>query len=403
MQAVLLVAGKSTRTYPLTLTRPKPLLPILNKPLIKYSLDQMQGLFDQVVLIVGYRQEQIRETLGTNYKGIEIIYQEQKQQLGTGHAILEAQPHITGQFVALNGDDLFAHEDLKNLMNFKNGALVKKVKDPSRLGVYQVDQNNKVKNLVEKPKTYIGNLANIGCYIFEPSVFDVIRTLEPSERGEIEITDAISIIAKRQDFKVLPITGYWLSTGYAWDLLVHQEYFGKEIREPEILGTVEEGAHIKGPVRVGEKTIIKAGAYIDGPVVIGDNCIIGPNCYVRGITSIGNNCIIGNAVEIKNSILMDSVQICHLSYVGDSIVGRESNLGAGTITANKRHDDTSISSFIKGKLVDSGRTKLGAILADQVHTGIHTSIYPGRKIWPNMTTRPGSIVNRDYIPAEQEW
>jgi len=156
MQAVLLVAGKSTRTYPLTLSRPKPLLPIMNKPLIKHSLDQMVGLFDEVILIVGYRKEMIEEELGSEYRGIKLFYAEQKEQLGTGHAVLQAKPFIKDKFVAMNGDDLFAHQDLKKLIESNFGSLVKRVPDPSLYGVYQVDANNKVLDLVEKPKEYLG-------------------------------------------------------------------------------------------------------------------------------------------------------------------------------------------------------------------------------------------------------
>jgi bifunctional UDP-N-acetylglucosamine pyrophosphorylase/glucosamine-1-phosphate N-acetyltransferase len=129
--------------------------------------------------------------------------------------------------------------------------------------------------------------------------------------------------------------------------------------------------------------------------MIGENCTIGPNCFIRSCTTIGNDSKVGNAVEIKNSIIGDNTSIGHLSYVGDSVIGDYVNLGAGTITANLRHDDKNISSPVKGDMVDSGRRKLGAIIGDNVHTGINTSIYPGRKIWPEKTTLPGEIVSKD--------
>ncbi|NLP09488.1 NTP transferase domain-containing protein, partial [bacterium] len=151
MQAVLMVAGKSTRTFPLTLTRPKPLLPIMNRPLIEHSLDQLYGLFDEVILIVGYRQDMIRRVLGDQYRGMRLIYQEQREQKGTGHAVLQAQPHIRGRFVAMNGDDLFAHEDLALLQHYSYAALAKVVPDPSLYGVCVVDEENNLLNMVEKP------------------------------------------------------------------------------------------------------------------------------------------------------------------------------------------------------------------------------------------------------------
>ncbi|NOY60933.1 MAG: NTP transferase domain-containing protein [Calditrichaeota bacterium] len=403
MQAVLLVAGKSTRTYPLTLTRPKPLLPIANKPLIMHSLDQMVGLFDEVILIVGYRAEMIKDVLGNEYRGIKLIYQEQKEQLGTGHAILQARPFIKDKFVAMNGDDLFAREDLEKLVSLDFGALVKRIKDPSLYGVYQVDENNRVLNLVEKPKEYLGDLANIGCYVFEPEIFSEIENTSPSERGEIEITSSILALAQKKDCFIMPISGFWLPTGYAWDLLKHQEFLMAELVESDIQGQVDQGAVLKDSVSIGKGSVIKSGVVIEGPAVIGENCIIGPNCYIRKYSGIGNNCRIGQAVEIKNSIIMNNCFISHLSYVGDSVIGEGCNLGAGTITANHRHDDGSIRSMVKGKLVNSGRNKFGAIFSDGASTGIHTSVYPGRKLWPGMTTKPGDIITKDLVPKDFSW
>ena len=223
MQAVLMVAGKSTRTYPLTLTRPKPLLPIMNRPLIRHSLDQLVGLFDEVILITGYRKEMIEAELGSNYRGMRIVYQEQKEQLGTGHAVLQAKPHIRDKFVAMNGDDLFSHVDLQELVSFDYAALAKRVEHPELYGVFSVDGHNRVKTLVEKPKEFIGDLVNIGCYVLHADFFDELENTPLSERGEIEITSAIASVALKQDVYVLPIRDFWLPTGFAWDLLNHQE------------------------------------------------------------------------------------------------------------------------------------------------------------------------------------
>jgi NDP-sugar pyrophosphorylase family protein len=181
---------------------------------------------------------------------------------------------------------------------------------------------------------------------------------------------------------------------YSWDLLSCQEKYTVNsgiINE----GQVETGAVVSGHIRIGNGTVIRSGACIEGHVTIGENCTIGPNCYIRGVCAIGSNCRIGNAVEIKNSILGDDVNACHLSYVGDSIIGDGANLGAGFISSNLRHDGTLIVTRLNGEKVDTKRQKLGAIIGDGVHTGINTSTYPGRKIWPGIATLPGTIVTRD--------
>ena len=150
-----------------------------------------------------------------------------------------------------------------------------------------------------------------------------------------------------------------------------------------------------GRVIVGEGSTILPGVVVSGNVLIGKNCSIGPNCYLRRDTSIGDHCHVGNAVEIKNSILAPDTAVAHLSYVGDSYLDRGVNLGAGTITANYRHDGFSHRTEVNGKLVDTDLNKLGAIIGEGVRTGINTSIYPGRKLGPHTTTRPGEIVSKD--------
>lgn len=185
---------------------------------------------------------------------------------------------------------------------------------------------------------------------------------------------------------------------YPWDLLAVNGYVVGRKTENVVNGIVSERAQIDGVLEIGAGSRILPGVYIEGNVIVGRDCKIGPNCYLRGNTSIGDGCHIGQSVEIKNSILMPGVSIGHLSYCGDSIIGTNTNLGAGTITANFRHDGANHRSMIGGELVDTGLRKLGAIIGDDVHTGIHTSIYPGRKIWPGLSTRPGDIVQRDLKP-----
>ena len=182
---------------------------------------------------------------------------------------------------------------------------------------------------------------------------------------------------------------------YSWDILKINEEVVGGLKQSDIRGTVRENVVIDGNVTIGEGTVLLPGVYIEGNVLIGDNCKVGPNCYIRGNTHIGNNCHIGQSVEIKNSILMDKVSVGHLSYVGDAIIGEKTNFGAGTTMANLRHDGKNHKSEIDGQLIDTGRRKFGVIIGDDVHTGINTTLYPGRKFWPHTATTPGEIVYKD--------
>lgn len=187
---------------------------------------------------------------------------------------------------------------------------------------------------------------------------------------------------------------------FPWDLLGINERIVGALTESELLGEVHAAAFIEGHVKLGKGSRILPGVFIEGNVVIGENCRIGPNCYIRGSTSIGDNCHIGQSVEIKNCIILSGTNVGHLSYVGDSILGEKVNFGAGTTVSNLRHDGKNHRSMVAGVLVDTGRRKFGTVVGDGVHTGIGTMIYPGRKIWPGLSTLPGEIVERDLLPAK---
>lgn len=184
---------------------------------------------------------------------------------------------------------------------------------------------------------------------------------------------------------------------HPWDLLRANEWLIALLEADRVEGVVHPLAVIEGVIHLGPGSRILPGVFIEGNVVIGADCKIGPNCYLRGHTSIGDNCHIGQSVEIKNCLILSGTNVGHLSYVGDSVLGKKVNFGAGTTTSNLRHDGKNHRSTVCGTLVDTGRRKFGTIVGDGVHTGINTSIYPGRKLWPGTTTRPGEIVQHDVI------
>lgn len=397
MKAVVLVAGKGTRMEPLTSDCPKVMLQVANKPILEHILNSaIQAGIEGFVFITGYLEQQIREYFGDGSKwGVSIDYVQQKEQLGTANAIGYAKGHVEEAFLVLNGDMLIGQEDLKALLSRTEEAVicVKEVENPSDFGVLEVE-NNKVVRIIEKPKNPPTKLANAGVYLFRESIFDFIDRTQASVRKEFEITNSIQmLIDSGAVVGYSPLEGRWIDIGYPWDLLKTNERLLKDLKG-RYEGTVEPNATIKGEVVIGKGTAIRNGSYIEGPVIIGENCDIGPNCFIRPSTAIGNNARVGNAVEIKNTIIMEGTHVGHLSYVGDSIIGRRCNFGAGTKVANLRHDGKNIKVRMKGKILDSGRRKLGVIMGDDVHTGINTSINVGVMIEKGKYTSPGEIVKR---------
>ena len=179
---------------------------------------------------------------------------------------------------------------------------------------------------------------------------------------------------------------------YPWQLITLNETLVGELAENKIDGELSPAANVEGFITVGAGTRILPGVFIEGNVIIGENCKIGPNCYIRGNTTIGNGVHIGQSVEIKNCVIGNGSSVGHVSYVGDSVLGHNVNFGAGTTTSNLRHDGSNHHSSVAGKLVPTGRRKLGTIVGDNVHTGIHTALYPGRKLGPSTSTLPNATV-----------
>jgi len=395
MQAVLLAGGKSTRTWPLTVHKPKTLLTVANKTILERNLQQLKGLVKEVVIVVGFEADQIKKFIGSSYNGIKITYVTQKKQLGTGHALLQAQKNLKERFIVLAGDDLYSKEDIQSCLKHKYSVLGKNVADLQHFGALVV-RGDKLVDVVEKPTKKMAAFANAACYVLDTEIFTYLKKIKKSKREEYEVTDALRMLAKKEKIVVETVRKLWQPITFPWSLLEANEKLLSGIYS-DIKGTVERYVTIKGAIVLGKNSIIKSGAYIEGPVVIGENCVIGPNCFIRGATSIGNNCRVGNGVEIKHSILMNGCRVDHLSYIGDSVLGERVHLGAGTMVANLRHDNDAVKSFVKGKLISSGRRKLGAILGDNVQTGINTTIYPGRKIWPDKWTHPAEIVRKDIL------
>lgn len=409
MKAVLLAAGAGERLQPLTATRPKHLLKVAGKPILQFCLEAVKHAgINEAVIITHYMGEAIQGCFGDGTKlGLKLTYVNQPKILGTGNAAATAEPFLDGDFVLVYGDLLFGEDAVKTVVSkFKSGKTaavmgVVPVDHPENYGIIEQTTDGAVKRIVEKPapNKAPSNLANAGVYAFSKEVFDKIDQTKASIRGEWELTDAITMLSE-EGKTVLAAElkkDEWFDVGRPWDLLDANVWALKRM-DYRVLGKVEEGAHLIGPVTVAESARIRSGAYIEGPVFIDEEADVGPNCYIRSGTSLGRKTRVGNAVEIKNSIIMDGTHVGHLSYVGDSILGEKCNLGAGTITANLRFDDGQIKMMIKDKVVDTGRRKLGAILGDNVKTGIKSLFMPGVKIGANSWVGANFMVERDLPP-----
>jgi bifunctional UDP-N-acetylglucosamine pyrophosphorylase/glucosamine-1-phosphate N-acetyltransferase len=246
--------------------------------------------------------------------------------------------------------------------------------------------------VTEKPAEPASNLINAGSYVFPDDARDRLDVPE-SERGEAELTDVLDRVRATRPVRVVAFDR-WLDVGYPWDLLRATELVLADL-DRRIEGAVSPDADLRGSVVVEPGATVRAGVTVEGPVLIRAGATVGPNAYVRGATVLGPDAHVGHAVEVKNSVLMRGATAGHLSYVGDSVLGRAVNLGAGTTVANLRHDGADVRATATDERRSTGRRKFGVVCGDEVRTGIDTALNAGVTLSTGATTAPGETVLED--------
>jgi len=394
MQAVILAAGEGQRMLPLSKSRPKGMLPVANKPVIEHIIAEAKKAgINEFILVTGYKSDVLTHYFGDGTRfGIKIAYCHQENIQGTGAALRAVQDAVRQNFLVFNSDMLISAADILQLSQAETITIGVKEKDnPAGFGIVE-EQNGKVSCIVEKPDSALSGLVNIGAYILNQHIFTAIDKTLLSSRGELELTQALQLLIDQGIPICCTALNSWQDISYPWDLLSANTNLLSHLVSGS-QGIIEENVHIDGPCLIGAGSIIRSGSYITGPVIIGENCDIGPNCFIRPATSIGDNCRIGGSVEIKNSIIMRGSKIPHMNYVGDSIIGENCNLGAGTKIANIRFDKKPITISD----TNTGLLKFGAVLGDDVQTGINVSINSGTLIGNQVNVWP-YVVAHGHIP-----
>jgi glucose-1-phosphate thymidylyltransferase len=347
MKAVILAAGQGTRLRPVTLTMPKPLVPVANKPLIEYAIDVLKnaGLTD-IAIIVNDMTSPIVSQLGNGSQlGVKLDYIVQREQLGLAHAIGLAAPFVGSEpFCVFLGDNIFQDKMRDLLTGFATSGsdatiAVGEVPDPSRFGVAVVDANGNVTKLIEKPKEPPSNLAVAGVYMFRKSIFEAISSIKPSARGELEITDAMDyLIQNKFKFTTYNLSGWWIDAGkpdtiiQANTLVMGDMPFTPPIDDPNI---------VMGKSTVSHRVVIGEGSQIinsvvRGPVIIGKNVKI-ENSFIGPYSAIGDNCTIEGS-EIDASIIMKNCTVRHIAgRIDSSLLADNSQLtSASHVPASHR-------------------------------------------------------------------
>jgi len=334
MKGIILHGGFGTKLRPLTHTGPKQLIPVANKPISQYALEDLRnsGVKEIAIILGNIYPEKAKEHYGDGKKfGVKITYIHQNEPKGIAHAVSLCKDYVKDEpFIVYLGDNLLRGGISDLVSKFKNSdsdamVLLCEVKNPERFGVAKIDNKGKLLQLTEKPKEPPSNYALTGIYFLKPIIFRMIKKLKPSWRGELEITDAIQLLLKnghRVDYQI--VQDWWKDTGTPEDILEANRLVLDDLK-PQIKGRIENHTSTQGRIVLGNNSVVKKHALVRGPVAIGENTVIEAGVYIGPYTSIGTNCTIEKG-EIENSIIMDNCTINVNERIVDSIIAPHSQI-----------------------------------------------------------------------------
>ncbi|WP_439026686.1 sugar phosphate nucleotidyltransferase [Haloarchaeobius sp. DT45] len=353
MKAVVLAAGEGRRLEPLTNRRPKPMLPIANKPLLEYVVEAVAGAgIEDLVLVVGYKRERIQTHFGDGDDwNVDIEYAIQEKQLGTGHAVLQTEEYVEEEFIVLNGDRIVESAVVAETLQTERPAdgmtmAVTRSAQPSSYGVVDID-GDLVVDLTEKPRATEtpSGIINAGVYRFDTTVFDHLRNCESGSDGELGITSAIERYIDEGAVQPVRYQGLWLDLSYLWDMS------GVSRRVIDRFGAgATDGA------------VIEESAVVADAVTLGNDVRVGANATVRPGTVLADNVTVGPNVVLSNTVVYPGASIGPGTVLRDCVVGENASLGANVTVAG---DATSM--VVEGMVHED--VSLGAVVGDYANVG----------------------------------
>ena len=401
MKAIILAAGEGTHLSPFSETRPISMIGVAGRSMLDntFGLLKSAGIND-IFIVVGHKKDKLIERLQQqDHNVLNLHYVEQKRKLGIGHAVMQAKNKISpGEyFLLLYGDTLTAENIFSKVQqsfhSFKCPvASICLPPSNQMFGNVFLNARMEITKIVEKPKgNNLGNYVLSGVFILPASFF---KLLESSGNS---MEKALKKVVAGEGMRASMWEDDWLDVVYPWEILTANKMIMDSWQESSIAktATLEANVTLHGIVRIEAGAIIKSGAVLEGPCCIGERSYIGNNSLIRSYTSVGKNCSVGSGVELKNCVVMDNSQIGRLSFVGDSVLGENVDMGAGCMTVNRTVDWKPISVKNGKRPMGTGMTKLGAFLGDGVVVGAGNTLEPG------MVVAPGKVLPACYSVTQK--
>ena len=388
MKAIILAAGEGTHLSPFSETRPISMIGVAGRTMLDntFALLKSAGIND-IFIVVGHRKDKLIERLQQqDHNGLNLHYVEQKRKLGIGHAVMQVKNKISpGEyFLLLYGDTLTAENIFSKVQqsfhSFKCPvASICLPPSNQMFGNVFLNARMEITKIVEKPKgNNLGNYVLSGVFILPASFF---KLLESSGNS---MEKALKKVVAGEGLRASMWEDEWLDVVYPWEILTANKMIMDSWQESSIAktATLEANVTLQGIVHIKAGAIIKSGAVLEGPCCIGEGSYIGNNSLIRSYTSVGKSCSVGSGVELKNCVVMDNSQIGRLSFVGDSVLGENVDMGAGCMTVNRTVDWKPISVKNGKRSMGTGMKKLGAFLGDGVVVGAGNTLQPGTVVAP---------------------
>jgi len=401
MKAIILAAGQGTHLSPFSETRPISMIGVAGRTMLDntFGLLKSAGIND-IFIVVGHKKDKLIERLQQqDQNGLNLHYVEQKRKLGIGHAVMQVKNKISpGEyFLLLYGDTLTAENIFSKVQqsfhSFKCPvASICLPPSNQMFGNVFLNARMEITKIIEKPKgNNLGNYVLSGVFILPASFF---KLLESSGNS---MEKALKKVVAGEGMRASMWEDDWLDVVYPWEILTANKMIMDSWQESSIAktATLEANVTLHGIVRIEAGAIIKSGAVLEGPCCIGERSYIGNNSLIRSYTSVGKNCSVGSGVELKNCVVMDNSQIGRLSFVGDSVLGENVDMGAGCMTVNRTVDWKPISVKNGKRPIGTGMTKLGAFLGDGVVVGAGNTLEPG------MVVAPGKVLPACYSVTQK--
>lgn len=374
--AVVLAAGEGTRLRPLTSNRPKPMLPAAGRPILEHVLDTLVDVgIERLVLVVGYSRQRVQGHFGHSYRDVPITYARQGKQLGSGHALKQAEISVDPPLLVVNGDRVLEERIVADTLEAFDGTPTLAViehANPSEYGAATIEGDRLVE-LVEKPDTDGVGLINAGVYAFDESVFDAADRTELRD-GELQLPDIVATLMTERSVRAVRTDGLWVDATYPWDLL----YLTRELLSH---GRVPYPEQYPG-VWIADGAQIHESAALQAPAVVGPDAVVAAGAVVGSDTVVGRNTTVGANATVVSSLIDDDGRIGAGATLVDCVAGTDVSIGTGTVVSGGAADIA-----VDDRVFQDQR--LGAAIADRASIGGGSAIAPGALVGAGATVGHG--------------